>query len=111
MIESFGLHDATLVAVHLEWADGICIMTIRHSELSDCTLTFTGVSSLTLPRAQPWGPSPSINSASERNKGKYEIELQSGDLIKVDASEARLSSTAMCDMPPCVAGKLSITRL
>jgi hypothetical protein len=94
MIEDFGLHDAALVAVHFVWADGTCIMTVRHSQLSDCTLTFTGVSSLTLPRTQPWGPSQSINSASERNKGQYEIELQSGDLIKIDASDVGLSSIA-----------------
>lgn len=94
MIEDFGLHDATLVAVHLVWADGTCIMTVRQSLLSDCTLTFTGVSNLILPRTQPWGPSQSINSASQRNKGQYEIEMQSGDLIKIDASNVKLTSIA-----------------
>jgi hypothetical protein len=94
MIEDFGLHDATLVAVHLVWADGTCIMTVRHSQLSDCTLTFTGVSNLALPHTHPWGPSQSINSASQRNKGQYEIEMQSGDLIKIDASNVKLTSIA-----------------
>lgn len=98
MIEDFGLHDATLVAIHFVWADGTCIMTVRHGQLSDCTLTFTGVSSLTLPRTQPWGPSQSINSACERNMGQYEIELQSGDLIKIDASDACFSSPAASDL-------------
>lgn len=92
MIEDFDLHDATLVTVHLVWADGTCIMTIRHSQSPDCTLAFTGVSNLTLPRTQPWGPSQSINSASQRNKGQYEIEMQSGDLIKIDASDVKLTS-------------------
>jgi hypothetical protein len=94
MIEDFGLHDATLVAVHVVWADGTCIMTVRHSQLSDCILAFTGVSSLTLPRTQAWGPSQSINSASERNTGQFEIEMQSGDLIKIDAHGVVLTSTA-----------------
>jgi hypothetical protein len=91
MIENFGLHDATLVAVRLVWVDGTCIMTVRHSQLEDCTLTFTGVSNLTLPRTQPWGRSQSINSASQRNKGQYEIEMQSGDMIKIDASDVKLT--------------------
>lgn len=94
MIEDFGLHDATLVAIHFEWADGICIMTVRHSQLSDCALTFIGVSNLTLPRSQPWGRSKSINSACQRCKGQYEIEMQSGDLIKIDAHEVALASIA-----------------
>lgn len=94
MIEDFGLHDATLIAVHLVWPDGTCIMTVSHSQLSDCTLTFTGVSNLALPRTQPWGRSQSINSASERNKGQYEIEMQSGDLIKIDANAVALTSIA-----------------
>ena len=95
MIESFGLHDATLVAVHFVWADGTCIMAVGHSQLSECTLTFTGVSNLILPRTQPWGRSQSINSASERNKGQYEIEMQSGDLIKIDASTVNLTPLAI----------------
>lgn len=94
MIEDLGLHDATLVAVHLVWADGKCVMTVGHSQLSDCILTFTGVTNLTLPRTQPWGRSQSINSASERDKGQYEIEMQSGDLIKIDADDVALTTIA-----------------
>jgi hypothetical protein len=94
MIEEFGLHDAVLIAMHLAWDDGTCVMMIRHTQLADCTLTFTGVSNLTLSRTQPWGPSQSINSASQRNRGQYEIEMQSGDCLNVDATGvvlARLS--------------------
>jgi hypothetical protein len=69
--------------------------TVGHSQLSDCTLTFTGVSNLTLPRTQPWGRSQSINSASEPNQGQYEIEMQSGDLIKIDASAVSLTPLAI----------------
>jgi DNA polymerase I-like protein with 3'-5' exonuclease and polymerase domains len=90
MIEDFDLHDATLVAVHLTWADGTCVMMIRHSQLSDCTLTFNGVSNLVLPRTQPWGPSRSINSISQQIKGQYVIEMQSGDMIRIEAGDAKL---------------------
>jgi hypothetical protein len=92
MIEDFGLHDATLVDVHLQWAEGRCTMTLRHSELSSCRLTFTSVTNLSLSRAKPWGPSQSINAAYQRNPGQYEIEMQSGDLIKIVAIEVALTT-------------------
>ena len=91
MIEDLDLHDATLIAVHVLWAEGTCTMTVRYSRLSECTLAFAGVSNMTLPRTQPWGRSQSINSATERKKGQYEIEMQSGDLITIEASEFSLS--------------------
>lgn len=94
MIEDFGLHDATLVDVHLEWAEGRCTMTLRHSELSNCHLTFTGVSNLSLPRARPWGPSQSINSVCQRNTGHYEIEMQSGDLIQIEACAVTMTCSS-----------------
>jgi hypothetical protein len=97
MIEDFGLHDATLVDVHFEWAEGRCTMTLRHSELSNCCLTFTGVSNLSVPRAQSWGPSRSINAAYQRNTGQYEIEMQSGDLIEIDAVDVTLVTIAVAD--------------
>jgi len=48
MIEDFALHDATLLAVSLVWADGRCTMTVRHSQLSYCSLTFKGITNLTI---------------------------------------------------------------
>lgn len=91
MIEEFGLHDAVLIAVHMAWENGTCVMTIRHTQLADCTLTFTGVSNLCLSRTQPWGPSQSINSAAQRSKGQYEIEMQSGDRVKIEATAVVLA--------------------
>lgn len=94
MIEEFGLHDAVLIAVHLAWESGACVMTIRHTELADCTLTFTGVSNVALSRTQPWGTSQSINSAAQRNKGQYVIEMQSGDCVNVAATGVVLAPLA-----------------
>lgn len=91
MINDFGLHDATLVAVDFTWADGTCVMRIEHTQLSDARLTFTGVSHLRLSRTQPWGRSVSINSALERSNGQYEIEMQSGDVFEIHAVDVRLS--------------------
>ncbi|MET0856889.1 MAG: hypothetical protein ABWY27_09075 [Telluria sp.] len=92
MIENLDLHDATLVSVQIIWADGTCIVKVEHSRLSDCILTFSGVSSVTVPRTHPWGPSRSINSARQQSLGHYEIEMQSGDVIEIFASEVELTS-------------------
>lgn len=94
MIEGLDLHDATLRSVDLAWADGRCVMTIRHSRLADCTLTFSDVSNLILPRARPWGPSQSINCASTLAEGRYEIEMQSGDRINITARAVVLAPLA-----------------
>jgi hypothetical protein len=94
MIEDFGLHDATLIDVHLEWGVGSCTLMLGHSEFSNCCLTFTGVSNLSLPRARPWGASQSINSACQRNTGHYEIEMQSGDLIQIEACAVTLTRSS-----------------
>jgi hypothetical protein len=85
-IEDVDLHDATLVALRVNWADGTCVAELKHGMLGGCVLTFSAVSHLTLPRKQSWGRSISINSFSMSSRGQYEIEMQSGDLIKIEAS-------------------------
>ncbi|RFP09934.1 MULTISPECIES: hypothetical protein [unclassified Duganella] len=91
MIDDLDLHDATLLTIDFSWAEATCVMTLLHARLADCRLTFTGVSNLTLSRNQPWGRSQSINSALERDKGQYEIEMQSGDVITIAALEVRIA--------------------
>jgi hypothetical protein len=86
MIDGVELHDATLIAMRLSWDDGTCVADIGHGTLGRCVLTFSAVSHLTLPRKQDWGRSVSINSFSAPTSGQYEIEMQSGDLIKIEAT-------------------------
>ena len=86
MIEGVEWHDATLIAMRLGWDDGTCVADIDHGTLGRCMLTFSEVSHLTLPRKQGWGRSVSINSFSVPTSGQYEIEMQSGDLIKIEAT-------------------------
>lgn len=87
MIEHVDLHDATLIAVHVNWKDGTCVADIEHGSLGSCVLTFSGISCLTLPRKHSWGSSASINSLTVPGSDRYEIEMQSGDLIKIEATE------------------------
>ena len=86
MMSKVDLHDATLLAVHICWKNGTCVVDMRHGELGACTLTFSAISHLTLPRRQSWGPSASINAFVQRSSGQYEIEMQSGDAIEIEAA-------------------------
>jgi hypothetical protein len=94
MAENVNFHDATLVAVRVNWADGTCIVEVDHWTLGSCFLTFSAMSHLTLPQRQDWGRSVSINSFSMPGSGQYEIEMQSGDLIRIEASDMTLTTSA-----------------
>lgn len=83
----------TLVALRVKWAHGTCIVEVDHWTLGICVLTFSAMSHLTLPRKQNWGRSVSINSFSMPSSGQYEIEMQSGDLIRIEASEMTLTTS------------------
>lgn len=93
MDKNVNLHDATLVAVRVNWADGSCIVEVDHGTLGVCLLTFSLMSHLTLPRKQDWGRSVSINTFSMPSSGRYEIEVQSGDVIIIEASEMTLTTS------------------
>lgn len=38
------------------------------------------------PRRESWGPSSSVNSSAELKAGHFEIELQSGDTLRIEAA-------------------------
>ncbi len=89
-IELPNLHDATLVKIDFAWQSGECIVTVgRH--LGQCALTFSSVSNLAIPRRQRWGPSRSINAMVENGKGRFEIEMQSGDVLRIDAGSVSVA--------------------
>jgi hypothetical protein len=90
VIKGLELHDATLVSVDFAWGIGVCNLWLEHGQQGSCVLTFAGVSNITLPRLQPWGRSSSINSARKIEDNRYEIEMQSGDLLTIDANSASL---------------------
>jgi hypothetical protein len=93
MTDDIDLHDATLLAIRVSWADGTCVAEIAHSKMGTCTLMFSGLSHLILPRKHDWGCSVSINSFSRPGNGQYEIEMQSGDVIKIEAIAAALDTS------------------
>lgn len=86
MLDSLPLHDATLREVRFAWAEGLCTLHVQTSCHGAQELVFSGVTELHLPRQQPWGPSVSINAARECGSNKFEVELQSGDVLRLQAA-------------------------
>jgi hypothetical protein len=84
------LHDATLTQVTCDWGEGTCTAVFRRwnpttRQPQFVELRWEGVTDLVIPRAQPWGPSASVNTTTFDGAKVHEIEMQSGDRIKVTA--------------------------
>ena len=86
-LSTMSLHDATLLGLHFEWASGTCRIDLHgapsHSE--PFSITIAGVTRLEIPAEFPWGPSVSVNEFRALKGGGVEIEMQSGDTIRVVA--------------------------
>ena len=75
------LHDATLLDLEVDWVQARVVVFVRlHQRRARFTLE--NVSHIECPRAEPWGPSASINAA-RATAGGLEIEMQSGDTIRI----------------------------
>lgn len=86
MLDALPLHDATLREVCFDWAEGCCTLSLLTSGHGAQELVFSGVTELHLSRSQPWGPSISINAARKRGSNWFEVELQSGDVLRLRAA-------------------------
>ena len=86
------LHDATLRSVSLNWKEGRCSIYLSTASAPDCSLEFSAVSKLAIPRELPWGPSVSVNGFTHLGNGVYELELQSGDVLSVEAQSCNFLS-------------------
>jgi hypothetical protein len=92
-LEGTGLHDATLLEVSLDWRMSQAKLEVLLLGGIPATLAFQGVTSSLFPKAQPWGPSNSINEAKVLSTGEYAVEMQSGDVLLFKAASWSLSIT------------------
>ena len=82
---SLPLHDALLAFVYISWEAARCDLRLCPVGLSDHLLVFEGFTHLEFPRRESWGPSSSINTLAQPHEGAFGIELQSGDVIRIEA--------------------------
>lgn len=86
------LHDATLESIELRWSSGEVVMRVRMGDAmqSQRVVVASTVRRLRCDREMSWGFSVSINEvrgpmAAGGDASVLEIEMQSGDLIRIEA--------------------------
>jgi len=90
------LHDAVLGEIRVDWQHRTCAIFLSvfldvGKAAVPCVLRGRSVRSITIPHHAPWGDSVFINSRSRSAEGRYLIEVQSGDVIEIDADSLQLS--------------------
>lgn len=84
--DTLPLHDASLEAIYINWEAARCDLRLTPVGLPSHLLVFEGFTNIDLPRRESWGSSSSVNTLAQPHEGLFEIELQSGDTIRVQAS-------------------------
>ena len=91
------LHDATLDGLSLDWKTGVLRFMIRleSHQVTHLELQAIELKRLSCPRLNEWGKSSFINEVRGPvvvNEGsiRLEIEMQSGDVIEIEATEVHL---------------------
>jgi hypothetical protein len=83
------MHDWTLIAVQFEWKTAQVVLTLRN-QTGQQSILASSVVDLHVPQLNEWGPSASVNeikgpSPTPDGHQSIEVEMQSGDSIKVTA--------------------------
>lgn len=90
------LHDATLHRIEFNWLEArvrieLTAMLAGGNEPGRFTVVATGATRLEAPRELSWGASASVNelrcTAVPGGAIRLEIEMQSGDTLRVDAQD------------------------
>ena len=89
------VHDSVLETVTFDWAAAKATLSLRLSAPvpTRCLITIEGVTSLTCPRQNPWGPSKSVNEADLESDGKrLVVHMQSGDDLVFEGASVSVTS-------------------
>lgn len=84
------MHDWILVSAAFNWEEGEMALHFRDTSSRMREVRVEGLREFFMQRVEPWGPSGSVNGVKGPNKTAqeqmdFEIEMQSGDLIKLVA--------------------------
>jgi hypothetical protein len=94
--EDLPLHDATIISISYLWeAKALSVngkyFSNEQSKIIDFTLSFNSVTGVSIPHGEEWGPSSCINGTGFKAPLEYYIEMQSGDVVTVEAVEFSFS--------------------
>lgn len=84
------MHDWTLIGVYFDWRSGQVKVDFLNQDSTLVSLIANDVSNLRVPRMNDWGASVSVNGVAKithlkDGRSRIKIEMQSGDLIEIDA--------------------------
>ena len=81
------LHDATLTSIRMSWRDRTCVFDFAGapSRPGPFSVEFDNVRELIVPSTMPWGHSASVLALAHVS-GRWELQMQSGDVIAVVSS-------------------------
>lgn len=90
------MHDWILIGVSFEWRSARASLVFEDTGAKKRILAAEQVRLLEVPRENEWGPSVSVNEASEEpgpdGVGRMlRIEMQSGDVIRVWAAKVAMT--------------------
>lgn len=91
------LHDWTLLKIDFDWRPARVTIELEDLTFARQTLIAEGVQELRVPKMNEWGASISVNDIVELDaptaRGRcLEIEMQSGDVIRIVAEKILLPS-------------------
>ncbi|WP_339067800.1 hypothetical protein [Teredinibacter turnerae] len=94
--EDLNLHDATINSVSYLWEGKTLTVqgeyfSVEKGEPIGFALSFHGVTCVSLPHQEEWGASASINGTKFSAPTTYSIEIQSGDVITIEAAGYKFS--------------------
>ena len=92
------LHDATLQTLQVAWSASEVVAELIPVQAGRWAgqrmrLTWSECTRLSAPHESPWGSSDAVNAHGHEGR-RFWLELQSGDLVEVWASEVRVDRLA-----------------
>jgi hypothetical protein len=90
------LHDATLLTISFDWRVKSCTFSFAGAPSipGPFQIEWSAVDELVVPRTDAWGESASVLSAKSCGANRYELQMQSGDVIVVVSANYSLKRTA-----------------
>lgn len=92
---TWAMHDGIFDEVRVNWSDRTAVLLVRlflvqGERARRCEIRCTSVRAIRVPHRDPWGPSVFINDHERSPEGLYLIEMQSGDVIEIEADQVEL---------------------
>ncbi|HEY1503303.1 MAG TPA: hypothetical protein VGF92_03330 [Stellaceae bacterium] len=96
------MHDWTLLSILFEWKAGRVVLSFSTHKAGVVELIAERVFELHVPQANDWGPSTHVNNVKGPLQGaagraRLEIEMQSGDIIIIEATTFEFPPAASAD--------------